>query len=161
MQPDEHHDQRGGSWANWTVLRSVEDPTVIRQIGDTCGHCVIRMWLVQHGRNVDHATVARLLGHEGRTSPREVVRVINTILARNAVSDLLQFENDRLFALFHPHWWIAMIKEYGRPAHWVLVRGCRNEGELEVMDSADGTHYWVTWSEFDEYWTRVQVGYDG
>lgn len=149
-----------GAYLHWQAVQQVFDASVPKQFGSSCGQHVVQMMLVDRGIHTKIEAIIGVIGHDGETTHDQLILALETLDPSVKWEARLEPEDDdtvRTFSLYFQGWWAAMIKEYERPAHWVLVRGCGDDGLLEVRDTADATRSWISWSEFDKYWTHILV----
>ena len=148
-----------GGWGSWSIIDERLDPSVLLQQGDSCGQCAVRSLLMDVAVRVSLQDLCLNLGNHGQTTAAELATLLQSLHPDLtwAARQVLNFGPDRHFALFHPYPWIAMMKQYGRTHHWLVVHGLGDSDRLDVRDSATGTRYSIEWRFFEPDWNRILV----
>jgi Peptidase C39 family len=154
------HVEHAGAYGSWSRLEesSTYGKTLLEQADpNSCGPTSVAMILKDLGHDVSEASMIAHIGKE-LTTAEDLVRALKNFDAtRNWFTGWVN-SNKMEGWLNNPNVpWIAMMKEYGKIAHWVIVDGKDAAGKIIIRDPSTGTMYKMLKSHFLENWDGTIV----
>lgn len=150
---------KAGAYGNWIKLNERKDSTITKQKSEKgvgCVSAVGEMLLKSRSINMPQRQILDIIGEPaGIAGLERCLREFDNSEAdkkwqsgyRNDFDFLKNKEN---FAVF--------LKEFGEPAHAVLVRKVEY-GRVIINDTYDQSYYEMTEAEFLEVWTGAYIFY--
>ena len=150
---------KAGGYGRWTKLNERKDLRITKQKSEKgvgCVSAVGEMLLKSRLINVPQKQILDIIGEPaGIAGLEKCLRRFDNAEADNKWragyrNDFNFLKNKENFAVF--------LKEFGEPAHAVLVHKVEN-GRVIINDTYDQSYYEMTEAEFLEVWTGAYIFY--
>jgi predicted double-glycine peptidase len=154
-----------GAGVTWKTIGERPDPSVVRQkYPNACGPACVTTVLRELGGDLSKLTPVQVMAEaggrynpHGGIQPRDMQTLMNEIDPRTDLSWRTDVTaHTSIVDAVREHSangpWFA-----GTRAHYVIVRGLDEAGNVIIQDTATGTRYVVTVEEFARHWSRVYV----
>jgi hypothetical protein len=151
---------QGGAWGNWERLEEAQTARCLEQSHqNSCGPTCVAMILRDLGHNKTEQDMVAIVGQE-LTIGDQLAFLLNGVDAtKNWHSRWIPPQNRELLLQltnFPP--FIAMLKEFEKDAHWIIIDGLTPAGKVRVRDPSTGTEYLMTLETLLEFWQGNVVG---